>query len=115
VVLKTKRRARVKPGGFATFSIQAVNQGDLTASKARVCTSVPKSKKAKKSLKAPKCVTLKPLAGAGVATAKVKIKVKPKAVPGTYGVAFKITGSPGQTAGAKIVVKAPKPKKHKKK
>jgi hypothetical protein len=115
VALKTKRKARVKPGGFATFSIQAANHGDLTASRAQVCATVPKSKKAKKSLKAPKCQALQPLAGAGVATVKVKIKVKPKAKSGTYNVAFKVTGSAGLTAKAKLIVKAPKPKKHQKK
>ena len=111
VSLKTKKRARVKPGGFATFAIQAANQGDLTAAKAQVCTKVPKSKKAKKSLKAPKCKALQPLAGAGAATAKVKIKVKPKAKSGTYNVTFKVTGSAGLTAKAKLIVKAPKKKK----
>lgn len=109
--LTVKKKAKVKPGGVATFKLQAVNQGDLGAATAMVCAKVPK--KAKKFLKAPKCKALTPLVAGGTATAKLKIKVKRSARRGTYKVTFQVTGSGGQAAKAKVLVSKPKAKKKK--
>ncbi|HEX4670008.1 MAG TPA: hypothetical protein VH275_08570 [Solirubrobacterales bacterium] len=111
VTLTAKKKAKVKPGGVATFKIQAVNQGDLGAANAMVCTKVPK--KAKKFLKAPKCKALTPVAAGATATATLKIKVKRSAHRATYKVTFQVTGSGGQAAKAKILVTKPKAKKKK--
>ena len=43
----------------------------------------------------------------GKQTAKLKLKVAADTVPGTYKVSFKVSGSAGNTAKAKIVVSAP--------
>jgi hypothetical protein len=99
VKLKTKRKARVKPGGVATFRINAVNQGDLKSKKARVCVKV-----SSKDLKAkPKCKLLGKVKGRGKDSAKLRIKVGESA-KGTYKVTFQVKGSPGKAARAKIVI-----------
>lgn len=108
VRLTTKKKARVKAGGVATFKVKAVNQGDLESKSARVCVKVPK--KAKGDLKAkPKCKPLGKVKGGAKDSAKLRIKVGDGA-SGTYKVTFQIKGSPGQSAKAKIVVAAPKGK-----
>jgi hypothetical protein len=77
-----KKKAKAKPGKSAAFKVQTTNQGDLSSGKAKLCLKVPK--KAKKSLKAPKCLTLKPLAAGGKKVSTVKVKVKKNAVAGSY-------------------------------
>jgi DNA-binding beta-propeller fold protein YncE len=109
--LTVKKKAKVKPGRVATFNVQALNQGEVEATSAKVCTKVPK--KAKKFLKAPKCKLLTPVAAGGTATAKLKIKVKRSAHRATYKVTFQVTGSGGQAAKAKVLVTKPKGKKKK--
>ena len=108
VKLTTKKKVSVKPGGVAKFKLKGVNQGDIQSKKARVCVKLPKS--AKGVLKAPKCATLGKLKGQGKHAAILKIKVGKSAV-GTFKVSFSVHGSPGTSAKAKIVVKAPKTKK----
>jgi hypothetical protein len=105
VKLTTKKKARVQPGGVATFTVKAVNQGDLKSKNAKVCVKVPK--KAKKVLKAPKCKALGKVAGRGKDSAKLRIKVGEDAA-GTYKVTFTVRGSAGKAAKAKIVVPAAK-------
>jgi hypothetical protein len=103
VKLTTKRKARVKAGGVATFKIKAVNQGDFKSKKARVCVKVPK--KAKKDLKAkPKCKVLGKVDGRGKDSAKLRIKVGDSA-EGVYKVKFQVKGSPGKAAKSKIIVR----------
>jgi hypothetical protein len=102
VKLTTKRKAKVKAGGVATFRIKAVNQGDLKSKNARVCVKVPN--KARKDLKAkPKCKSLGKVIGRGKDSAKLKIKVGEQA-SGTYKVTFQVKGSAGKAAKAKIIV-----------
>jgi hypothetical protein len=102
VKLTTKKKARVKAGGVATFKIKAVNQGDIKSKNARVCVKVPK--KAAKALKAkPKCKSLGKVKGKGKDSAKLKIKVGGSA-SGTYKVTFQVKGSAGKAAKAKIIV-----------
>ena len=102
VKLTTKRKARVQPGGVATFKVKAVNQGDLKSKKARVCVKAPK--KAKADLKAkPRCKSLGKVKGKGKDSAKLRIKVGDEA-SGVYKVTFQVKGSPGKAAKAKIVV-----------
>ncbi len=103
--LTTKKKARVQPGGVATFKVKAVNQGDLKSKTAGVCVKLPK--KAKKVLKAPKCKSLGKVKSRGKKTATLKIKVGKDAV-GTYKVTFTVRGNPGKSAKSKIVVAAPK-------
>lgn len=77
-----KKKAQAKPGKLAKFKVQTSNVGDLKSTNAKLCLKVPK--KAKKSLKAFKCASFKPI-GAGIKrTSTVKVKVKPNAVPGSY-------------------------------
>lgn len=109
VKLKTKKKAKVKPGGVATFKVTALNQGDLEAKTAKVCAKLPK--KAKKAMKAPKCKKFGKLAADGKRTATLKFKVKGNAKPGTYKLTFQVKGSAGKAAKAKVIVQAPKPKK----
>ncbi len=106
--LTTKKKARVKPGGVATFKVKAVNQGDLETKNARVCAKVPK--KAKKALKAPKCKKFGKVKAGGKKTATLKFKVGENAA-GTYKVKFLVKGSSGKAIKAKILVAAPKVKK----
>lgn len=102
VKLTTKKKAKVKPGGTATFKVKGVNQGDLKSKNAKVCVKVPS--KAKADLKAkPKCKALGKVKGGGKDSAKLKIKVGENAA-GTYKVTFQVKGSPGKAAKAKIVV-----------
>lgn len=102
VKLTTKKKAKVKAGGTATFKVKGVNQGDLKSKNAKVCVKVPS--KAAKDLKAkPKCKALGKVKGGGKDSAKLKIKVGPNA-SGTYKVTFQVKGSPGKAAKAKIVV-----------
>jgi uncharacterized repeat protein (TIGR01451 family) len=108
VKLKTKKKARVQPGGVATFKVTALNQGNLTATKAKVCAKVPK--KAKKDLKAPKCKKLGKMTSGGKRTATLKFKLSDSA-SGTYKVTFQVKGSAGVSAKAKILVTEPKKQK----
>jgi hypothetical protein len=102
VKLTTKKKAKVKAGGVATFKIKAVNQGDIKSKKAKVCVKVPN--KAKADLKAkPKCKSLGKVKGKGKDSAKLKIKVGGSA-SGTYKVTFQVKGSAGKAAKAKIIV-----------
>jgi hypothetical protein len=102
VKLTTKKKAKVKAGGVATFKVKGVNQGDLKSKTARVCVKVPK--KAKADLKAkPKCKALGKVKGGGKDAAKLRIKVGENAA-GTYKVTFQVKGSPGKAAKAKIIV-----------
>lgn len=107
VKLTTKKKARVQPGGVATFKVTALNQGNLTATKAKVCAKVPK--KAKKDLKAPKCKKLGKLTAGGKRTATLKFKLS-DAASGTYKVTFQVKGSAGRSAKATILVAEPKKK-----
>jgi hypothetical protein len=106
--LTTKKKARVKPGGVATFKITAINQGDLEAAGAKACVKVPK--KARKFLKG-KCKPFGKPSTTGQRTAILKVKVKRSAASGAYKVTFQVKGSAGQSAKAKILVAKPKPKK----
>jgi hypothetical protein len=102
VKLTTKKKAKAKPGGVATFKVKGVNQGDLKSKNAKVCVKVPN--KAKADLKAkPKCKALGKVKGGGKDSAKLRIKVGENAA-GTYAVTFQVKGSPGKAAKAKIVV-----------
>jgi hypothetical protein len=105
--LTTKKKARVHPGGVATFTVKAVNQGDLKSKSAEVCVKVPK--KAKKVLKAPKCTALGKVRGRGKDSVKLRIKADEDAV-GTYKVTFQVRGSAGKSAQATILVSPPKKK-----
>jgi hypothetical protein len=101
VKLTTKKKAKVKAGGVATFKVKGVNQGDLKSKNARVCVKLPK--KAKGDLKAkPKCKALGKVKGGGKDSAKLRIKVGDDA-KGTYKVTFQVKGSPGKAAKAKII------------
>jgi DNA-binding beta-propeller fold protein YncE len=100
--LTVKKKANVKAGGVATFKVQALNQGDLGATKSKVCAKL--TKKAKKGLKAPKCKPFATVAGGGKATAKLKIKTRNTA-GGTYKVTLQVKGGAGTTAKVKVVVK----------
>ncbi len=102
VKLTTKKKAKVKAGGVATFKVKAVNQGDIKSKNAKVCVKVPN--KAKGALKAkPKCKSLGKVKGKGKDSAKLKIKVGGSA-GGTYKVTFQVKGSAGVAAKAKIIV-----------
>lgn len=100
--LTTKKKVTVKAGGTATFPIKVANQGDLKSKNAKLCVLLPKA--AKGALKAPKCKSLGKLKGKGKKSAKLKIKALPSA-SGVYAVSFKVKGSAGKAAKAKIVVK----------
>jgi hypothetical protein len=99
--LTVKKKVKAKAGGVATFSVNAVNQGDITSKSARVCIKLPKS--AKKALKAPKCKSLGKLKGRDKRPAKLKIKVGDSA-SGAYKVTFVVRGGSGKSAKAKILV-----------
>jgi len=102
VKLSTKKKAKVKAGGVATFKVKGVNQGDLKSKNAKVCVKLPK--KAKGDLKAkPKCKALGKVKGGGKDSAKLRIKVGGDA-SGTYKVTFQVKGSPGKAAKAKVIV-----------
>jgi DNA-binding beta-propeller fold protein YncE len=96
------RKAKAKPGKFAKFRIQALNQGDLQTGNAKVCVKVPK--KAKKALKTPKCKKLGVVGALTKKTAKLKLKVKPTAAKGSYKVKLQVKGSPGKAVKATVKV-----------
>jgi DNA-binding beta-propeller fold protein YncE len=108
--LTVKKKAKVKAGRVATFKVQAVNQGDLEASKAKVCAKL--SKKAKKGLKAPKCATFGKANAAGKRIAKLKVKTR-KTASGSYKLTLQVKGSAGKAAKVKVVVAQSKAKKKK--
>jgi hypothetical protein len=101
VKLTTKKKAKVHPGGVATFKVKAVNQGDLKSKNAKVCVKLPKA--AKGDLKAPKCKSLGKVKGRGKKTATVKINVGPLA-GGSYKLTFQVRGSAGKAAKATLIV-----------
>jgi DNA-binding beta-propeller fold protein YncE len=103
--LNAKKKARVKPGGTATFKVMAVNQGDVRSKNAKVCVKL--AKKAKKALKAPKCKSLGKVEGGGRKSANLKIKVG-KDAAGTFKLTFQLRGSAGRSAKSKVIVAAPK-------
>jgi DNA-binding beta-propeller fold protein YncE len=105
--LTVKKKAKVKAGRVATFKVQAVNQGDLEASKAKVCAKL--SKKAKKGLKAPKCATFGKANAAGKRIAKLKVKTR-KTARGSYKLTLQVKGSAGKAAKVKVVVAQSKAK-----
>jgi DNA-binding beta-propeller fold protein YncE len=94
-----KKKAKSKPGKLATFKVQALNQGDLSAKSAKLCLKVPT--KAKKALKASKCKSLKPLAAGGKVLATLKVRVKPTAAPKSYKLKITLPG----TKAAKVTLK----------
>lgn len=100
--LKTKKKVTVKAGGTATFPIKITNQGDLKSKNAKLCVQLPKA--AKGALKAPKCKSLGKLKSRGKKSSKLKIRVLPSA-SGVYSVSFKVKGTAGKAAKAKIIVK----------
>ncbi|HEX5929993.1 MAG TPA: PKD domain-containing protein [Solirubrobacterales bacterium] len=102
VKLTTKKKAKVKPGGVATFKVKGVNQGDLKSKNARVCVKLPGKAKGELTAK-PKCKALGKVKGKGKDSAKLRVKVGENA-GGTYKVTFQVKGSPGKAAKAKIVV-----------
>lgn len=103
-----KRKAKVKAGKAGTFTLVASNGGDFPVSGARLC--VKESKKAKKAVKAPKCLSLN-LAAHTSSTLKVRLKAKAGAA-GAYEVTFLVRGLTGvKPIEAKLQVK-PKPRKH---
>jgi hypothetical protein len=101
----TAKKAKAKAGGVATFSVKAVNQGDLLSKSSKVCAKL--SKKAKKALKAPKCKSLGKLKSKGKKTAKLKLKVAQDAA-GTFKVTFGVKGSSGKAVTSTVVVAAAK-------
>ena len=100
--LTTKKKVTVKAGGTATFKLKIANQGDLKSKNAKLCATLPKA--AKGELKAPKCKSLGKLKGRGKKSATLKIKALPSA-SGVYSVSFKVKGTAGKAAKAKIVVR----------
>ena len=100
--LTTKKKVTVKAGRTATFKLKIANQGDLKSKNAKLCATLPKA--AKGELKAPKCKSLGKLKGRGKKSATLKIKALPSA-SGVYSVSFKVKGTAGKAAKAKIVVK----------
>lgn len=95
------KKAKAKAGKLAKFKVQALNQGDLATSNAKLCVKVPK--KAKKALKTPKCKKLGVVGALTKRNAKLKIKVKKTAATGSYKVKLQIKGSPGKAV--KVTVK----------
>jgi hypothetical protein len=103
LMLSTKKKASAKAGKAATFKVSVLNQGELASPTAKVCVTVPK--KARKTIKAPKCKKLGPLAAGRKGSATLKLKVAKKARPGTYKVSILAKGAPANTVKAKLVVK----------
>jgi DNA-binding beta-propeller fold protein YncE len=95
------KKAKAKAGKFATFNVQALNQGDLQTKKAKVCVKVPK--KAKKALKAPKCKSIGKVSALKKKKTKLKVGVKPSA-EGSYKVKIQVKGANGKAVNATIKV-----------
>lgn len=95
------RTAKAKVGKFATFNVQALNQGDLQTAGARVCVKI--RKKARKALKAPKCKPIGQVDALATKATKLKVKVKPSA-EGRYKVKVQVKGTPGKAVNATIKV-----------
>jgi hypothetical protein len=95
------RTAQAKAGKLATFSIKALNQGDVRTGNARVCVKLPK--KAKKALKAPKCKKVGKVQGRKSKSTKLKLKLKPDA-QGSYKVKIQVKGTGGKAVNATIKV-----------
>jgi hypothetical protein len=100
--LKTKKKAKAKPGKLATFKLKVVNQGDVKSSSAKLCVRL--SGPAKKALKRPRCKQLGKLAGARKRKAKLTIKVQPNADPGAYQVTFQVKRARGRAVKARVIV-----------
>lgn len=90
------RKAVAKPGHQATFKVKVTNNGDLTASKVKVCA---------KALNASKCRSLGAIAGGKARTAKLKLKVQGSAAAGSHAVTFSARGAASKPVRAKLIVK----------
>jgi hypothetical protein len=95
-----KKTVKAKAGKLATFSVKALNQGDLLGSP-KVCVKLPK--KAKKALKAPKCKSLGAVGALTSKSTKLKVKLKP-AAEGSYKVKIQVKGTAGKAVNATIKV-----------
>jgi len=99
-------KASAKAGGKATFRVVATNTGDLAGASAKLCVKAPK--KAGKEVKAPKCASLKKLAGGAKRTIKLRVRAR-KSAEGRYRLTFRVRGAKSTKAvKATLVVKAPK-------
>lgn len=101
VILRTKKKAKARPGSTVTFKVKASNSGDLPSRKARICVKLPKS--AAGEIKAPKCRPIAPVKPGQRKALTLKLKVLAGA-HGTYKVAFLVKGAAGKAAKAKVVV-----------
>ncbi|HTR76208.1 MAG TPA: hypothetical protein VMH33_13215 [Solirubrobacterales bacterium] len=105
ISLKPKsKKAKVKAGKTAKFKIKLTNKGDLTSKSLKVCGQL--NKKAKEGLKAPKCVSVKPLAFGKSANATLKVKTK-KSAMGVYKLKLKVKGASAKpvTLSVKVMTK----------
>jgi DNA-binding beta-propeller fold protein YncE len=99
-------KASTRPGHKATFRVVATNTGDLASAGAKLCVKAPK--KAGKEVKAPKCASLKKIAGGAKGTLKLKVGAR-KSAEGRYKLTFRVRGAKSTKAvKATLVVKAPK-------
>lgn len=109
---KPQTKASARAGKAAVVKITFTNTGDLTSKSVKVCAKL--TKQAKKGLKAPKCVSVKPLAFGGSAVATLKVKTLKTAL-GSYKFTTQVKGASVKGLTVKVKVTAAKAKKRSKK
>jgi DNA-binding beta-propeller fold protein YncE len=103
--LASSKPVKVKAGGTATVAVKLANAGGLASGSVKVCGKL--NKKAKKGLKAPKCVTVKSVAAGKTVVAKLKVKTLGSAL-GTYKFTVQVSGAMKKSLTAKVQVTAAK-------
>lgn len=105
-----KKAVRVKAGKVAIVAIKLTNGGGTASGAVRVCGKL--TRKAKKGLVAPKCVSVASVPAGGTVTAKLRVRTR-KTAKGSYKLTAVVSGS--ASASTNVHVKVTARKKHKRK
>ena len=106
--LPKKKAARVRAGKVAVVEIKLTNGGGTASGAVKVCGKL--TKKAKKGLKAPKCVSVASVPAGGTAHPKLRVKTR-KTAKGLYKFTVVVRGAINGSTTAKVKVLPAKGKK----
>lgn len=104
----SKKAVKVKAGKVAVVKLNLTNGGGTASAAVKVCAKL--TKKAKKGLKAPKCVSVASIPAGGSATAKLRVKTR-KTAKGLYKFTVVVKGALTASTTAKVKVLPAKGKK----
>ena len=104
----SKKAVKAKAGKVAIVPIKLANGGGTASGAVKVCGKL--TKKAKKGLVAPKCVSVASVAAGGTVTAKLRVKTR-KTAKGLYKFPVVVSGATTGSTTAKVKVIPAKGKK----